>query len=343
MLRKRNAPLDTGIRNPSPIQEASEEAEMMEELRVPPSTDVELIQPLSWWRMWTRRAIGLWRLLQSKAFLPDYFKSHPHQLYVILAIIILVLILPIRIHFWFLFAGLMLGYIYAVPDTLKQQDSRNATLVSILLAPLKAKDKGEKEMFRLSITPRIDAELDHLLSSLLVEIINPWFVPLCISGEDDFQSCVRSTINAAIMNLVRFASSGNKDTLTLIIYGLTNALIVHMEEFRAFESSKVPIDRFIHSGRTKRIHHKSFSDQLEHIRQILGILLKKLLPKQESRSILVNSLLKEVLSGAFLHAFIEKASDPDFINGLIVKALSDPSEYEPDLPEGWNMVVLKGI
>ena len=118
-------------------------------------------------------------------------------------------------------------------------------------------------------------------------------------------------------------------------------LFVHMEEFRLFEESKLPLDRFLASGRAKRHQHRSFAEELEHVRQIIALLLKRLLPKQESRSIIVNSLLREVLSSNMLAGFIEKVTDPDFINEMIVKHLGDPSETRPNLAPGNDLVMLK--
>jgi sorting nexin-14 len=185
--------------------------------------------------------------------------------------------------------------------------------------------------------------LDALLDDIITEIVNPWFVPLCKSGENEFQSCVRSTINAAVMNLIKFGSAINNDTTTLLIYGVTNALIVHMEEYRRFETSKLPLDRFVMSHRSRRTHHKNYSEELEHLRQVAGLLLKKLAPKQESRSILLNSLMKEIISGNALAGLIDRIADPDFINEQIVKHMQDPEDAMPKVDLGWNMVILKRI
>lgn len=331
-------------RSPSPIIEESEEVELLAELASVPTGDVELLQPASWFSVWYKRLSSLWRLLRSKNLLPDSLRNHPYTMPVLLGIFLLLLLLPLRLYFVLVLVGVIIGYIYAAPEApIRSRSDENNSLLGFLLTPLKFGEKSEKTpVAKLEISPAIDEELDILLEDILKEIVNTWYVPLCKSAESEFQSCVRSTINAAIMNLVKFGSSRNKDMITLMLYGITNALIVHMEEYRGFEASKVPLDHFIASGASRRTHHRTYMDELEHLRQIAGLLLKKLLPRQESRSILLNALLKELISGNALAGMIDRLSDPDFINEQIIKFMQDPSESKPFVESGWNMVVLKG-
>lgn len=324
----------------------------MAELAAGPSaTDIEVLQPpLSCLQVWARRVRGTTRLLLSGALLPDPLKSHPYTAPVVVAILLLLLLLPIRLYCALALGGLCLGYVLAAPAAVAAsgragQSQGERTLLDRLMAPLSLGSKHHPERLpsaKLAISPDIDAELNSLLEAIIKDVINAWYVPLCKSGEDDFQACVRSTINAAIMNLIRFASSRNKDTITLMLYGITNALIVHMEEYRLFEEAKGPMDKFLDSGLGRRTYMRSYCQELDHLRQVAGLLLKKLLPKQESRSILLNSLLREVISGNALVGLIDRISDPDFINEQIVKFLQDPAEATPEVEAGWNMVVLKG-
>jgi len=342
-LKKHGPASVNSSRNPSPILEAPEEEELFAELNVAPLADVQLLRPESLWKVWTKRMRGLGKLLRERKLLPDYFQRHPSAIYFLISGLALMIVIPIRIHLWLFLVGLIVGYIVSAPLAESGPKSKKeSTLLNLILAPLKVREKTEREYAKLSISPAIDAELDFFLDSLLKEVIDNWYVPLCLSGEPDFQSCVRSTINAAIMNLIKCASSGNKDTVTLIIYGITNALIVHMEEFRLFEESRLPLDRFLASGRTRRVHHRNFSEDLEHIRQVIALLLKKLLPRNESRSILVNSLLREIISSSLLAGAIEKITEPDFVNEQIVKAFGDSNEILPKLTPGWSIICLKG-
>ena len=342
-LKKHGPTSVTSSRNPSPILEAPEEEELFAELNVVPLTDVQLLSPEPLWKVWTKRIKGLGKLFRERKLLPDYFHRHPNATYFLIGGLVLIIVAPIKIHIWLFLLGLIIGYIASAPLVENGPNSKKeSTLLNLILAPLKVREKTEREFARLSISPAIDAELDFFLNSLLREVIDFWYVPLCLSGELDFQSCVRSTINAAIMNLIKFASSGSKDTITLILYGITNALIVHMEEFRLFEESRLPLDRFLASGRTRRVHHRTFSEDLEHVRQVIALLLKKLLPRNESRSILVNSLLREIISSSLLAGIIEKITEPDFINEQIVKAFGDNNEILPKLTLGWSIICFKG-
>lgn len=341
-VRRRN--LAATSRSPSPIIEASEEAELRAELSAAPAADVELLQPASFFTVWMRRLAVIYRLGRSRALLPDSIRYHPVTAPVLLLLAVVLYFVPTcRVYLGLIFLGVMLGYIYIIPEAIiRPKSSSEESFLDLLFSNVKYSEKFDKSTsYKLNISPMIDSVLDSLLDDVLVELINPWYVPLCRSGENEFQSCVRSTVNASIMNLLKFGATINNDTVTLLIYGITNALIVHMEEFRRFETSQLPLDRFIASERTRRAYHKNYSDELDHLRQISGLLLKKLLPKHESRSILLNSMLKEIISGNAFAGLIDRLSDPDFINEQIVKHMQDPAESIPSIESGWNMVVLK--
>lgn len=301
--------------------------------------------------IWTSIPKGVKSISQtvsSPAFIPDKFKQNPSLFYTILAIIPLLLLLPLRWPVICFGIGIILGYIIGVPSLRVAEEGPlfpnwMEGLRQAILSPLRIKSKEHYEYAKLNISPAVDAELDGLLNALLTEVIDAWFVPLCMSGERDFQSCLRSVINASIMNFLRYGQAISSDTLTLIMYGLTNATIVHMEEFRAFEESRLPLDRFLKSGKTIRKHHQMFLDQLGHVKQIIALLLRRLLPKQESRSILVNALLKEVLSGNLLVGMIDKITDPDFINEMIVKHMGGTLLKLPELEPGYDLISIKGM
>ena len=172
--------------------------------------------------------MGFCRLLYNRTLLPDSMRRNPWSLYIFVGILVLLVLLPIRVHFWMLIVGMILGYIYAAPGlVIRAMDGEgSSSLRSTILSPLKIKDKSqERDFVRLAISPVIDAELDYFLTALLKEVIDAWYVRLCLSGESDFQSCVRSTVNATIMNLLRYGQNNSKDVIALILYGLTNALI----------------------------------------------------------------------------------------------------------------------
>jgi hypothetical protein len=72
------------------------------------------------------------------------------------------------------------------------------------------------------------------------------------------------------------------------------------------------------------------------------VLLKKLLPRQEARSIVVISLLKEVIASGALWNAMDRICDPDFINLKIVEALKEPADLSSKIEPGWSLVILKG-
>lgn len=329
----------------SSVRESSEEADLLAALSAMPAADVKILQPTGPLQLWGDRIKFGLELIQSRMLLPDAIKWSPYTMPTLVALGAIFVFLPVRVYLLLIVAGIVVGYCLAVPDPNEEREKsgEEESLLRLLFTPMKSVERTERTAaVSLSVSPAIDCALDALVDELIGEIINTWYVPLCKSGNTEFQACVRSTINAAVMNLVRLGSTLTKDTLTLIIYGLTNALIVHMEEFRSLEASRLSLDRFIASGRSRRTHHRHYCEELEHLRQIAGLLLKKLLPKQESRSILLNSLLREVISGNALVVLVDRLADPVFINETIIKLLQSPKEALPTVEAGWNLVIIKG-
>lgn len=80
--------------------------------------------------------------------------------------------------------------------------------------------------------------------------------------------------------------------------------------------------------------------EVDHFKKVSAVLLKKLLPRHESRSINLSALLTEVLGGVIWGAF-DRISDPDTINLGIIASLQPASERNPELKPGWNMLVFK--
>ena len=323
---------------------SSEDAELMAELAAIPAGDVEILRPTSTLQIWENRIKAGFELIQSRTLLPDSIRWSPYSMPIIVVVAGILVFLPLRVYFLLMAAGMAIGYCLAVPDPNEHGKSEaEESILAFLLAPLKCPERAERTVpVQLSVSPAIDNALDSLFDELVREIISVWYVPLCKSGNTEFQSCVRSTFNAAVMSLVKLSSGFTKDTLTLIIYGVTNALIVHMEEFRSLETSRLSLDRFLASGRSRRTHHRNYTEELDHLRQVAGLLLKKLLPRQESRSILLNSLLREIISGNALVGLIDRLADPVLINETIIKLLQNPKDALPRIEAGWNLVVIKG-
>ena len=214
------------------------------------------------------------------------------------------------------------GYFFGVPDIkeIRAFDINGTRLGNFAIKQTSAFSEEQHEPSRLGISDKFDSIIENFVDQLLQDLINVWFVPLCKSGENEFQECVKSTIFYAIKQGFEIIISVGKDKWILLVYGLINALLLHYEEFKDFEQSLLEFHNFSTQAERRRIYNDSFTTEMEHLRRTSMLVLKKLLPKQEGRSILVGSLLKEILASGVLSSLIEKISDPDFINCQIVEA-----------------------
>lgn len=209
---------------------------------------------------------------------------------------------------------------------------------------------GSGEVAGPLISDTVDGRLDIVLDRLVESIISPWFGQLNRSRNREFYTCVRISINAAIQNLLGILSSQpTKDTLTVMLFGLTKALQLHLQEFRHFERILAggtgicdSAEDFLTGPHSHRPFFRTAQEEAEHLKQVSALLLKRLLPRQESRSINLNALLREVIGGNVLWGILDRISDPDFINMEIVKKLQEYPDEPAFVETGWNVIIIKG-
>lgn len=302
--------------------------------------DVPLIQQIE----------KVYQLLSSGLLLPDALRDNPYTRPTLIALSILFILLPIKLYLLLLVTGLILGILmnprfddvespaFKRFKALYTNEVENRPLPTVedTNAPVQSSSK-------LSSSPQIAQALDALLDRLVTSLVDPWYMNQNKSGQRDFQACVRSTLDAALGSLRSTIGGLGKDSMTLFIYGLTNALNIHMQEYKEFcKSGTKDAKEFLLSPSSLRGYFSGTPAEMQHFRQIVSIALKKLLPKQEAQSIVVISLLKELIAaGAFWNA-MDRLCDPDFINMKIVEALKEPVAPTEKLEPGWSLVVLKG-
>lgn len=286
---------------------------------------------------------ALWRLISSGALFPDALRGHPHARPVGAACLVLFLALPIKLYLLLVVVGFVLGYAFMVPEGSRHYAGLQDRYRALEGREPAAGAAASAAAPSLSISPRIDAALEVLVERLVGSLIDPWFMPQNRSGQREFQACVKTAIDAALMNLKTTVSGLGKDSLTLYLYGLTNALIVHMQEFKAFGRAGGDARAFLGSAEARRTFFPSARAEAGHFRSIVAVLLRRLLPRQEARSIIVVSLLKEVLASGALWGALDRVCDPDFVNLRIVEGLKEKSDLAQKLEPGWSLVVLKVI
>jgi hypothetical protein len=290
----------------------------------------------------------IWQILSSGVLIPDFVHAHPLGKPILTGVIILLVLLPMKLYAFLITVGFLLGYsAFASVDqdsqSLKMFGEKYASWETHILNKRKDAQPVEDTLrSKLSITPKIDSRLDTMLDRLVKSVIDPWYLPQNKSGQREFQSCVRTSIDAAVMTLIKTIHDLEHDSLTLFIYGLTNALVIHMQEFKLFEKNSGKSADFLASNLSRRPYYGNVQKEVEHLKQIVSVLLKKLLPKQESKSIIVTSLMKEILAAGALWNMMDRVCEPDFINMKIVEKLKVPLSLNHNLGPGWNLVVIKG-
>lgn len=290
-----------------------------------------------------------WNVIKSGVLIPDSLKGNPYTRPVLILVAALFIVLPIKIYLLLVLIGLIAGIVLnpafdqsspTVAAYKQKFDRIDALSFDLVKSP---SSTAIAHVNRLSLSPRIDASLDVFLDRLVSSLIDPWFMQQNKSGQREFQSCVRTTLDAALANLRTTVGGLGKDSTTLFIYGLTNALNIHMQEYKAFCKTKKSSKDFLLSAEALRTFYPTTQAEVSHFRQIISVLLKKLLPRQEARSIVVVSLLKEVIASGALWNAMDRLCDPDFINLKIVEALKEPADLSTKLEPGWSLVILKGI
>jgi len=288
-----------------------------------------------------------WRVISSGILIPDSLKGHPYTRPILIGALVIFFILPIKLYLLLVTVGLILGIL--LNPNWEQQGSSATSALRAQYGQLEGRNIPTEEprvstgIAKLSLTPKIDAALDTLLDRLVCSLIDPWYMNQNKSGQRDFQSCVRTTLDVALASLRGIVRDLGKDSMTLFLYGLTNALNVHMQEFKAFCREDVSSSEFLSSPKALRTFCPTMQAEVGHFRQIVSVLLRKLLPRQESQSIVLVALLKEVIGSGALWNAMDRICDPDFINMKIVEAMRGPvPDLAAKLTPGWSLVILKG-
>ncbi len=292
-----------------------------------------------------KTAHKIWTVFNSGALLPDSLKNNPYTKPTLIALCAIFLILPIKLYLVLVCTGFLLGLLASVRDDIMsnapyQQFKKD---YQVRMTSIIFEDKSSPEYARaeLSVSRKIHSVLDSFLDRLVNSLIDHWFMPQNKSGQKEFQACVRCTLDQSLLSLRDLISKLSKDSVTLFLYGITNALLVHIQEFKLLAKSGLEDKEFLASPVTKRKHLIHMQAEAIHFRQLTAIALKRLLPKYEASSIVVNSLLKDLISSGAIWNLMDRICDPDFINMKIVQILKEKSDSTPS--PGWNLVVIKGI
>ncbi|KAI8806447.1 PXA domain-containing protein [Cladochytrium replicatum] len=187
---------------------------------------------------------------------------------------------------------------------------------------------------KLTSSPIVDEELHALFAHIMNDFILTWYS--FVSPDDrEFLGEIMKTIRFLTVTLEdRLAKV---DMVAVLAKQLPQILRRHLHDFRhcrakvgtAYAGGR-SLEELFHGSQP----HFALDDperEMDYIRRVVDILVEGLLPRSETQSDTVRFLLREILSCTVLLNTVEKVCDPDFINQLIVRLLSD-EEFDDTQP-----------
>lgn len=154
------------------------------------------------------------------------------------------------------------------------------------------------------------ASIDKIISEIIHNNINSWFLDWEKSNSNSFQNQLKIFLDQVFQNLTFRLKSMDK---TQVITCITKRLKMHLIHYRNIEGSNV------------QIHDISIEKYLKLSRRLLTFTL----PKRDLDSRVLFSFLNEILAGTILPIIIQKIASPHFLNTMIIHALSVSDHVPP--------------
>ncbi|KAJ3217643.1 myocyte enhancer factor [Clydaea vesicula] len=176
----------------------------------------------------------------------------------------------------------------------------------------------------------IDKELNATITNLIKDYINTWYFD--ISQDLEFQKELLS-LTASIVGRLETRLRAF-DWTTFCYIQLPSIFRQHIQDYRNCKkkvgtvySGLKNISEMFH-GCQPHFALENEENQREYLRNLSEFLIETFLPVEESGE-MVKYLLREILTNVVLINLVEKLSDPDYLNQLIVDALKAPESGDP--------------
>ncbi|KAJ1559889.1 hypothetical protein HK405_008967, partial [Cladochytrium tenue] len=198
-------------------------------------------------------------------------------------------------------------------------------------------EKEELEFKRaLHVPSEVDAELTKFLNFFVRDFINNWYAPLNVSNSPEFPSTIFTSMR---QTLVTLGFSVARMKLPAAFSSVSQSLIDHMREYKAFESSSLPLEVYL--SRNPASPFNQYSDPAsihQLLRQLSAHMIMTCLPRADRHSPVVFSFLREIMATSVLLSLVDLWSDPDYINQALVSyikgELKRKAEEEEELRRG---------
>ncbi|KAI8352929.1 PXA domain-containing protein [Blakeslea trispora] len=173
--------------------------------------------------------------------------------------------------------------------------------------------------------PPLTAVVNQLLDYVMRDFVSSWWSKLNEYNDTSFERLARERMNIAALNIQKILLNQERNDIVMsTVYGLANTLIIHMRECRAFEESELPITDFVISNPQSPFSQLlSREEQHKQLRSLSQLLIKRTLPAADRESLILTTLVKELLTNFVFENVVSSISNPDFLNQQIVEFLSN--------------------
>ncbi|KAI8136750.1 PXA domain-containing protein [Fennellomyces sp. T-0311] len=182
---------------------------------------------------------------------------------------------------------------------------------------------GEDGLLHLFYPP-LTTIVEQLINYFYRDFVITWWDPLNPEHNPEFERVVRTRLNGSVHRVEKILLKQERNDLVMAtLYGVANVLIIHMRECRNFESSDLSLEGYIDANQQSPFAQLMSMDEQHHqMRSLSTTILKRILPPADTDSVVVMSMLRELLATHLFGNILATMSDPDFINGYIVDYLS---------------------
>ncbi|KNC97986.1 hypothetical protein, variant [Spizellomyces punctatus DAOM BR117] len=175
------------------------------------------------------------------------------------------------------------------------------------------------DMSAFSVSPSVHNALEQFCGHIVRDFINNWYSNINHSGSTDFPEAVHASVRHVFIKL---GTSTNEIRPTALALPVFQTIILHMREYRVFESSSLQLDEYLSRNPNSAFNLHRTKDQIfEHLRRLSMHLAVELLPRGDRCSPMVFAFVQEILATSVLLPIVEMCSDSDWINRQLLTFL----------------------
>ncbi|KAJ3242009.1 sorting nexin 13 [Chytriomyces hyalinus] len=188
----------------------------------------------------------------------------------------------------------------------------------------------------------VHAAQSRLISLIVKDFVKSWYEAINLSHSDEFPNAVTASLHSAFLTLGEAAA---KTKVVHIVSPITQTLIRHIYEYRVLETSALPLDVYLErnprSSFNRYLNRFLFAVSLiiymilryvdakesnKFLRKLSAHIISAILPKQDSESPVVFSILREIVATSVLGGIVDTYSDPDYINQALIAYIKSVKE-----------------